>query len=329
MYLSPGNTGVPNFQFGFVGCKTHSLILQLACATADYAKSTSVSISTAWTKNTWEINLTLRDNNEEGRSVALYWDFENLHAGLAEAKYGEGVYSKPDNRFKPQEPLVDVQAVVELGASFGPIAINRAYGNWQWYGRYRDTLLQSAVELIQLFPPGSSAKNGADIKLCLDAAEDISRFAHIGTVIIIGGDSDFMPVAQKIKTAGRTLVGVGTRKNTNRHWAKSCHEFRYYDTLVGTLDTGDAAKANEEHDVASLSPICSADEMLTRAIRLLAETKGDVWVNKASVLPMIKRLDPTFDSKDYGYVNFAEMLKALDTVVEVKKGEYDHIVRLR
>ena len=60
-----------------------------------------------------------------------------LHAGLAEAKFGEGYYAKPDTRFKPQEPLVDVQAVTELSASFGPIAINRAYCNWQFYGRYR------------------------------------------------------------------------------------------------------------------------------------------------------------------------------------------------
>jgi hypothetical protein len=67
------------------------------------------------------------NDNDDSRSVALYWDFENLHAGLMEAKYGEGAYAKQDNRFKVQEPLIDVQALVELGASFGPIAINRAY----------------------------------------------------------------------------------------------------------------------------------------------------------------------------------------------------------
>jgi hypothetical protein len=78
------------------------------------------------------------NDNDDSRSVALYWDFENLHAGLMEAKYGEGAYAKQDNRFKPQEPLIDVQALVELGASFGPVAINRAYGNWQFFGRYRD-----------------------------------------------------------------------------------------------------------------------------------------------------------------------------------------------
>ncbi|AEG92785.1 NYN domain-containing protein [Ramlibacter tataouinensis] len=172
-----------------------------------------------------------QDPADHGRSVALYWDFENLHAGLCDERE-PGAYARQDFRFKPQEPLVDVQAVVGLASSFGPIAIHRAYCNWQYFSRYRDQLLQNAVELIQLFPPGGGAKNGADIKLCLDAIEDIARFAHVGTVVIVGGDSDFMPVSQKIKAAGRTLIGVGTRKATNPHWARSCHEFRYYEDLL-------------------------------------------------------------------------------------------------
>lgn len=271
----------------------------------------------------------IEDNGRPG-SVAIYWDFENLHAGLVEAKYGEGAYAKQDTRFKPQEPLVDVQALVELGASFGPVAINRAYGNWQFFGRYRDALLQSAVELIQLFPPGASAKNGADIKLCLDATEDIGRFSHISTVIIVGGDSDFMPVAQKIKAAGRILVGVGNRKNTNKHWAKSCHEFRYYDALVEPEHRAALEPpASPEAAAATPAPSGPAADMLRRAIRLLSETKGESWIHKANVWPMMKRLDSTFDLKDHGYGSFSEMLKAMDALVEVKKGEKDHLLRLR
>lgn len=163
--------------------------------------------------------------------VALYWDFENLHAALCEARQ-EGAYGKQDNRFKVQEPLVDVQAVVEVAAALGPIAINRAYCNWQFFGRYRDLLLHHAIELIQLFPPGGTAKNGADIRLCLDAMEDLQRFGHVGTVVVVGGDSDFMPLAQKIRAVGRRLVGVGSRGATNAHWAASCDEFRYYESLV-------------------------------------------------------------------------------------------------
>jgi uncharacterized LabA/DUF88 family protein len=272
------------------------------------------------------------DNNgaDPSRSVALYWDFENLHASLHDERFGEGSYAKQDNRFKAQEPLIDVQAIVELASSFGSIAINRAYCNWQFYGRYRDELLQAAVELIQLFPPGGSAKNGADIKLCLDAVEDIGRFAHIGTVVIIGGDSDYMPVAQKIKAAGRTLVGLATRKSTNRHWAKSCHEYRYYENLVEAPEPPPAPPATAT--AASPEPAPEhhpAIELLRRAIKLLAETQGDPWVNKGSIWHMIKRLDPTFDPKEHGYANFPAMMKSLDSVLEVKKGESDQIVRLR
>jgi hypothetical protein len=156
-------------------------------------------------------NAIIANDADDGRSVALYWDFENLHAGLIEARYGEGAYAKRDNRFRVQEPLIDVQALVELCASFGPVAVDRAYGNWQYFGRYRDALLQSAVELIQLLPPGASAKNGADIKL----------------------------------------------------WR------------------------------------------------------------------MIKRLDATFDPRDHGYAHFAEMVKAMDAVVEFEQGKTDHMLRVR
>jgi uncharacterized LabA/DUF88 family protein len=50
--------------------------------------------------------------------------------------------------------------------------------------------------------------------------------------VVVSGDSDFMPLAHKIKATGRRVVGVGTRQATNEHWANNCHKFHYYDDLV-------------------------------------------------------------------------------------------------
>lgn len=263
--------------------------------------------------------------SEQPPSVALYWDFENLHASLAEARQ-EGAYSKQDNRFRVQEPLIDIQAVVELAASFGPIAINRAYCNWQYFSRYRDTLLQCAVELIQLFPPGGSAKNGADISLCLDAMEDMGRFVHIGTIIIVGGDSDFMPVSQKVKAAGRSLVGIGTRKSTNRHWAKSCHAFHYYDSLLESLPESGASPAQVPQWAVAQN---TAADLLVRAIRLLAQAQGDAWVSPQAVWQMIRRLDSTFDPKEHGHANFPAMLSSLGAMLELSEAGLSPMLRLR
>jgi uncharacterized LabA/DUF88 family protein len=274
-----------------------------------------------------------QQDRDEGRSVALYWDFENLHAALCEEK-DPGSYARPDNRFKPQEPLVDVQALVEFAASFGPLAINRAYCNWQFFGRYRDVLMQNAIELLQLFPPGGTAKNGADIRLCLDAMEDVARFPHIGTVVIVGGDSDFMPVAQKIKAAGRTLVGVGARKATNRHWARSCNEFRYYESLLEAARENTAAATAAPHRSGAPAPeaappLDAAADLLLRALRLLADKKGEPWVDQAGIMPMMRRLDSTFTLKEHGHSSLSALLKSLDRLVEVGTGEFDRQVRLR
>lgn len=274
--------------------------------------------------------MTRRDGEQEG-AVALYWDFENLHANLCEAAQGEGAYGKPDNRFKVQEPLVDVQAIMEVAASFGPIAINRAYCNWQYFGRYRDALLHGAVELIQLFPPGGSAKNGADIRLCLDAVEDVGRFGHIATVMVVGGDSDFMPVAQKIKALGRTLIGVGARPATNRHWARSCHEFRYYeDVLERASEIALAPFAASSAPVAGTARQADpAAEILRRALHLLAQAHGDPWVEAGAVWRMMKRLDSTFDLREHGYADFRSLVQALSPVVEIRDQESNPFIRLR
>jgi hypothetical protein len=140
-----------------------------------------------------------------------------------------------------------------------------------------------------------------------------------------------MPVSQKIKAAGRTLIGVGARKATNRHWAKSCHEFRYYESLLEAPPEA-AADAAATASPAGAQPAVQVDpaaEIFRRAVHLLAETKGDPWVNKGSIWHMIKRLDSTFDPKEHGYANFRAMVKAFEPMVEVKEGESDQVVRLR
>lgn len=263
--------------------------------------------------------------NSDQSTVAIYWDFENIHASRLDQTKGAGAYKQ--SRFTAQEPVVDVEALMEFAASLGSVAINRAYGNWQWFARYREVLLHNAVELIQLFPPGSSAKNGADIKLCLDATEDIIRFPHITNIVIIGGDSDFLPVSQKIKAAGKVLVGVGCEASTNKHWAHSCHEFRYYEKLI-IEDSPSITAPTEQSEDAPPAPPDAAD-LIRRAIARLSANKGDPWVLKAAIRPMVKRLDPTFDENTYGVPTFAELLKQHADVFDVRKGQHDQEYRIK
>lgn len=277
-----------------------------------------------------------------GESVALYWDFENLHASLVDQRHGPGTYRA--TRFTGQEELIDVAAIVELALSLGPVAINRAFANWVSFNRYRIALLQSAVELIQVFSPGANAKNGADIKLCLDVMDDMARFPHVGTIVVVGGDSDYMPLSYKVKAAGRTLVGIGSQASTNQHWARSCHEFLYYETLLAApaldgddaRDPADAAEAVNEEELREL--LDRADQaarrqrrlggLVQRAVSLLSGRHGDGWVPVGGLRPVIRRLDPTFHEAAWGFDSFPTLLASLGEVLELRRGAQDDEVRL-
>lgn len=259
-------------------------------------------------------------------TVAVYWDFENIHASLVDSKAGSGAYGRAQNRHKQQEVLVDVQALYDFATTYGNVAINKAYCNWQWFAKYRNALLKCAVELVQIFPPGASAKNGADIKLSLDAVEDVLRFPHISSIIVIGGDSDFIPLAQKIKAAGKELIGIGCKETTNQHWANSCSDFKYYDAIVvegGAVDTADAA--DDSDAIRVKDPV----ELVSKAILQISRKTGDEWVLKAAIRPVVKRLDPTFDESNYQCKTFSDLLVRYSNSFNVKQGEHDHLVCLK
>lgn len=211
---------------------------------------------------------------QASESVAIYWDFENLHANLVDQAHGQGTYLA--NRFRPQDEVIDVETIVEYALSLGPIAINRAFANWVSFNRYKQSLLQAAIELIQVFPPGANAKNGADIKLCLDVMEGMVRFPHIGTIIVVGGDSDYMPLSYKVKAAGRTLVGIGSRRGTNQHWARSCHEFKFYEALLAPAVPAAEAVAPLKAPTDSTAPEAAGEPVVTPAqpVAIAAEPSG-------------------------------------------------------
>ncbi|HUN33059.1 MAG TPA: NYN domain-containing protein, partial [Trebonia sp.] len=257
-------------------------------------------------------------------AVAIYWDFENVHACLVDDTDGDGAYRA--TRFKPQEPVVDIDPVTEYAATFGRVVVNRAYANWQYFGRYRDELQAHAIDLVQMFPLAGS-KNGADIRLVLDVIEDMQYHAHLTHVIVVASDSDYTSLAQRCRKHGRYFLGVGTDR-TASSYQFACDEFRRYRDLAGASPAAPDAASSEDREVA---PLEEAAELVVKAIRRLAAGNGESWVRKAGVRPLVKRLDPTFDEAGFGYPSFTELLKALDAAgyVTERPGEHDHEVAAR
>ena len=107
-----------------------------------------------------------------------------------------------------------------------------AYGDWTRAGDYSRLLTQHAIKMVQrnLTPGGD--KNGADINLALDALEMALTHDHINAYVIVGGDSDFLSLVEKLKQYDKTVIVVGGRAFTSVILQRNCHEFIAYENLV-------------------------------------------------------------------------------------------------
>ena len=85
--------------------------------------------------------------------------------------------------------------------------------------------------------PGGD-KNGADINLALDALEMAFTHPHINAYVIVGGDSDFLSLVEKLKQYDKKVFVVGGRAFTSMILQRNCHEFIAYENLARRAQGG-------------------------------------------------------------------------------------------
>src|SRR3954465_6141510 len=185
--------------------------------------------------------------------VAVYIDFDNIVISRYDQIHGRGQFMRdkqrgferndrpvdPETADKLRKATVDVGAVIDFASSFGTLVLTRAYADWSVpvNADYRGQLVSRAVDLVQLFPAAAYAKNGADIRLAVDAVEDMFRLPDLTHVVIVAGDSDYIALAQRCRRLGRYVVGVGVAGSGSRSLAAACDEFVSYDALPGVSAT--------------------------------------------------------------------------------------------
>lgn len=264
--------------------------------------------------------------------VAVYIDFDNIVISQYDNLHGRQTFMKEKARNatgKAVERLdaatVNIGAVLDFASSFGPIAISRAYADWSApvNARYQKQLVERAVELTQLFPTAGT-KNGADIRLAIDVVEELFRLPDITHVVIVAGDSDYIPLALSVRRLGRTVIGVGVAGSTSAAFKNAVDEFTFYGALPGT-SIEPAAAESEVPD-----PQRDATALLERALQVgRTGDSVDDWMAASAVKQQIKRLESSFDEKALGFRSFTDFIKSRDTVAELEEDGQARRVRLR
>ncbi|WP_046318557.1 NYN domain-containing protein [Mycobacterium sp. UM_Kg1] len=281
--------------------------------------------------------------------VAVYLDFDNIVISRYDQVNGRSSFQKDKAKGLAKQPerlaraTVDVGAIIDFASSFGTLVLTRAYADWsaEVNTGYRAQLVGRAVDLVQLFPAAAYGKNGADIRLAVDAVEDMFRLPDLTHVVIVAGDSDYIPLAQRCKRLGRYVVGIGVAGSTSRALAAACDDFVSYDALPGVpvfepapIDaaaepTRRSRQAKEPAEEEAPDPVDTATALLTRALRIGLEKDDVEWLHNSAVKAQMKRMDPSFSEKALGYKSFSDFLRSYSDLVELDESSTTRRVRLR
>ena len=227
--------------------------------------------------------------SDERLKIAVFIDFDNIEIGVKNSLGGH----------------FDVGAVLEAVKERGEVVTKVAYGDWTRATDYGRTMSQHAIHMVQrnLTPGGD--KNGADINLALDALELAFTHSHINAFVIVGGDSDFITLVEKLKQYDRKVFVVGGRSFTSQVMQKNCTEFVAYEDILGIAVRGRHAGGRTR----TLIDIAAAMPLIRRAIELLAdrEMTPQLGLLKSTLL----QLDSSFSERAYGASTFRDFVEKL------------------
>ena len=230
-------------------------------------------------------------SHQERLNIAVFIDFDNIEIG---------VRTTLNQQF-------DVGNVLEAIKERGEIVSKIAYSDWTRAGDYSRHLTQHAIRLVQrnLTPGGD--KNGADINMALDALEMAFTHQHINAYVIVGGDSDFLSLVEKLKQYDKKVFVVGGRAFTSVILQRNCHEFIAYENLMRKP----AARVGRPgvSTPTTISSISQVFPLVRRALKILADR--EVTPQTGLLKSTLLQLDSTFSERSYGassFLDFAEKL---------------------
>ena len=259
------------------------------------------------------------DTKKEHR-IALFLDFENL---VTNTGFSAGSF--------------DLQPAMDRLLERGKVVFRRAYCDWSRFKEAKGNLHEFGVELIDVPPSTRSGKNGADMRLVIDALELCYAREHIDTFAIASGDSDFCPLAYKLRENGRQLIGLAVKEATSPLFVKACDEFIYLrprtraekekekrahepaeengrgrkhgKAQAAGERQGKDAPAHKEKGKAEAK--AEVPEIAREVVqRLLARATGSL--NPSLIKETIVRKEPDFDEREHGFSTFAKLLASME-----------------
>lgn len=215
-----------------------------------------------------------------------------------------------------------VEALDRLEIISNPI-IRKAFGDFtgsakNWTAEF---LLKFGITPIQHFPV-SKFKNGADIAMCI-AAMDIVHTRSVDAIVLFSSDSDFGPLASRVRETGMEVIGIGDLQTSATF--KAC-----FDKFIVVKAPAVVPVKPPVAPKPSISPVMKkappakkavVNRVVPKSVRssiidvmaTLAPSGEPILVSKVS--NALKERNSTLTPRTYGFASISKLLNSMNEVV--------------
>jgi uncharacterized protein (TIGR00288 family) len=195
------------------------------------------------------------------------------------------------------------EVLLVLG-ELGTINIRRAYGNWSkasLKGWSNLTGTQSIIPIQQF--DVVKGKSATDMRMTIDAMDLLFR-GNVEGFGIMSSDSDFLPLAQRIREEGLPVYGFGTTK-TPISFRQDCS--RFFD--VAALDLEE--EGLEQSPVPEGQAPIDAELLKVLGAAFKASKRDEDGWAALSELGQRAKAVSSFAVRNYGYTRLSDLIRAV------------------
>lgn len=213
-----------------------------------------------------------------------------------------------------------VDPVLTVLAELGTVNIRRVYGNWSKPALkgWRDMTVKHGIEPQQQFDL-TKGKNATDMKMTIDAMDLLFR-GRVEGFGIMSSDSDFMPLAMRIRQDGLPVYGFGNAK-TPEAFKQACSRFIDVGALLNEPEVVPAVTEVPIND--SLPPAIGTRNgrapkppMDPELLKLLidaydASKRDEKGYVSLSAMGQLAANRSSFDVRNYGYKRLSDLIESV------------------